>query len=119
MATKTVDIAEAQTRLPDLVSLVNAGVEVVLTKNSTPVACLVPMKSSAATRVPGLHADAICVFEDFDEPLPDEFWTNAKKAGRLADWLGCLEHLRVTVSEEDIAAARREMWAGFPREFPQ
>ena len=41
-----------------------------------------------------------------------------KKAGKSADWLGCLEHLHVTVSEEDIAAARREMWADFPREFP-
>ena len=46
MATKTVDIVEAQASLPDLVSLVNAGVEVVLTKNSTPVACLVPMESA-------------------------------------------------------------------------
>lgn len=75
MATKTVDIVEAQASLPDLVSLVNAGVEVVLTKNSTPVACLVPMESVPAVRVPGLHAGAIKTSDDFDQPLPDEFWT--------------------------------------------
>jgi prevent-host-death family protein len=109
MATKTVDIAEAQASLPKLVSLVNAGVEVVLTKNSTPVACLVPMESPPAVRVS----------DDLDQPLSEEVWTDEKKAGKSADWLGCLEHLHVTVSEEDIAAARQEMWAGFPRELPQ
>jgi prevent-host-death family protein len=89
MATKTVDITEAQSSLPELVSLVGAGVEVILTKNSTPVACLVPVESP-----------------------------NEKKAGESADWLGCLEHLHVTVADEDIAAARLEMWADFPRNVP-
>ncbi len=118
MATKTVDIVEAQASLPDLVSLVNAGVEVVLTKNSAPVACLVSMELAPAARVPGLHTGAIKTRDDFDKPLPEESWTDEKKAGRPADWLGCLEHLHVTVSEEEIAAARREMWADFPRELP-
>jgi hypothetical protein len=31
-------------------------------------------------------------------------------------WFGCLEHLGKTITEEDIAEARREMWGGFPRE---
>ena len=75
MATKTVDLAEAQSSLPELVSLANAGVEVVLTKNSTPVACLVPMESPPAKRLPGLHPGAIEASEEFDQPLPDEFWT--------------------------------------------
>jgi antitoxin (DNA-binding transcriptional repressor) of toxin-antitoxin stability system len=55
--------------------LANAGVEVVLTKNSTPVACLVPMESPAAKRLPGLHPGAIEASKDFDQPLPDKFWT--------------------------------------------
>jgi prevent-host-death family protein len=75
MATKTVDITEAQSSLPELVSLVNTGIEVVLTKNSTPVACIVSIGSSPAARVPGLHPGAIRTSDDFDEPLPDEFWT--------------------------------------------
>ncbi len=33
--------------------------------------------------------------------------------------IGCLEHLGVHITDEDIAEVRREMWANFPREFPQ
>jgi prevent-host-death family protein len=72
MVAKTVDIVEAQANLSELVSLVNTGVEVVLTKNSSPVACLVPMTSP---RVPGLHPGAIKTSDDFDQPLPGAFWT--------------------------------------------
>ncbi len=75
MVAKTVDIVEAQASLPELVSLVNTGVEVVLTKNRAPVACLVPMESSPVARVPGLHPGAIKTSDDFDQPLPDAFWT--------------------------------------------
>jgi antitoxin (DNA-binding transcriptional repressor) of toxin-antitoxin stability system len=75
MATKTVDIAVAQASLPDLVLLVNSGVEVVLTRDSAPVACLVPMEPVVHARTPGLDAGAIHTSDDFDEPLPDEFWT--------------------------------------------
>jgi hypothetical protein len=31
-------------------------------------------------------------------------------------WYGSLEYLGKTISEEDIAEARREMWGHFPRE---
>jgi len=75
MEIKTVDITEAQASLPELVLLANTGVEIVLTKNSTPVASLVPMKSPGGERIPGLHPDAIKTSDDFDQPLPDEFWT--------------------------------------------
>ena len=75
MTTKTVDIAEAQTHLPDLLSLVSSGVEVVFTKGSTPIARLVAMESSTAPRLPGLHLGAIQTSDDFDEPLPDALWT--------------------------------------------
>jgi len=78
MTTKTVDIAAAQASLPDLVLLVNTGVEVVLTRDSAPVACLVSMKPVARTRTPGLHTGAIHTSADFDEPLPDEFWTGKR-----------------------------------------
>ena len=71
MATKTVDVREAQTQLKELLSEVQEGVEVVLTEDSTPVARLVPV----TPRVAGLHAGAISTSDDFDEPLPDEFWT--------------------------------------------
>ena len=78
MATKTVDIAVAQASHPDLVLLVNTGVEVVLTRDSAPVACLVPMKPAIGMRAPGLHLGAIHASDDFDDPLPDEFWTGKR-----------------------------------------
>lgn len=78
MTTKTVDIAVAQASLPDLVLLVNSGVEVVLTRDSAPVACIVPMEPAAHVRTPGLHSGVIRTTDDFDEPLPEEFWTGKK-----------------------------------------
>jgi len=75
MLTKTVDVREAQTNLQELLSLVREGTEVVLTEGMTPLARLVPIVLSSTPRVAGLHAGAIWTSEDFDEPLPEEFWT--------------------------------------------
>jgi hypothetical protein len=36
--------------------------------------------------------------------------------GAPAAWFGSLEQLGITISEEDIADARREMWGNFPQE---
>jgi len=36
----------------------------------------VQLPISITPRVAGLHLGAIWVSADFDEPLPDEFWTN-------------------------------------------
>ncbi|MFN8458561.1 MAG: hypothetical protein U0401_28560 [Anaerolineae bacterium] len=71
--TKTVDIHEAQRQLPELVSLVVAGAEVILTEGSTPLVRLVPITESRPARVAGLHPGAIAISDDFDAPLPDEF----------------------------------------------
>lgn len=32
---------------------------------------------------------------------------------------GLLSDVRVSITEEDIAEARREMWGNFPRDFPE
>ena len=72
--TKTVDVHDAEGQLRNLVALAASGTEVVLTDGATPLARLVPVTQSGAPRVPGLHPGAIQMAEDFDEPLPDEFW---------------------------------------------
>ena len=77
MQTKTVDVHEAQTHLADLLSLVTTGVEVILMEGNTPLARIVPIKVSSTQRVAGLHPGAIWTGEDFDEPLPEDFWTGA------------------------------------------
>ena len=70
MLTKQVDIKEAQVRFQELLDEVLSGVEWVLTDGTTPIARLVPV----STRVPGLHAGMIWTSDDFDQPLPEEFW---------------------------------------------
>jgi antitoxin (DNA-binding transcriptional repressor) of toxin-antitoxin stability system len=70
MLIKTVDVNETQTPLKDLVSLAVAGTEIVFVEGGTPVARLVPMNP----RIAGLHSRAMRASDDFDQPLPDEFW---------------------------------------------
>jgi len=72
MLTKQIDVKEAQVRLQELLSQTASGVEWILTDGMTPVARLVPFSA----RVAGLHAGAIWTSPDFDEPLPEEFWTS-------------------------------------------
>jgi antitoxin (DNA-binding transcriptional repressor) of toxin-antitoxin stability system len=75
MQTKTVDIHEAQLHLVELLSLVTTGTEIILMEGSTPLARIVPMADAPMSRVAGLHPAAIWTSEDFDKPLPEEFWT--------------------------------------------
>jgi antitoxin (DNA-binding transcriptional repressor) of toxin-antitoxin stability system len=77
MPTTTVDVRDAETRLLELLSLVGAGTEVILVKDNTPVARLVPVGAPPTARVAGLHRGAIWTSDDFDEPLPEAFWTGA------------------------------------------
>ena len=73
--TQTVSVDEAQNKLQDLVAQALAGDEVIITERGTPVARLVPVVAhSKKQRVAGLNRGAISTSEDFDEPLPDEFW---------------------------------------------
>lgn len=73
--TQTVSIDEAQDRLPDLLVQALAGNEVIITEHGTPVARLVPVvPHSRKKRVAGLNRGTISTREDFDDPLPDEFW---------------------------------------------
>src|SRR5438132_839334 len=57
MPTKTIDVREAQTQLTELISLVAAGTEIILTDGVKPVARLVPLAVAASQRTAGLHKD--------------------------------------------------------------
>ena len=79
MPTQTVEIMPAQEYLKELLALVLNGTEIVLTEGDKPVARLVPVAPSSTTgRIPDLHKDAIWISDDFDEPLPDEFWLGSE-----------------------------------------
>lgn len=75
MLTRTVDLEEAQMNLKELLSLALAGTEIILTEGSTPLARLVPIVPPNEPRTAELHPGAIWISDDFDEPLPEEFWT--------------------------------------------
>jgi len=51
--------------------------------------------------------------------LVDELARTRKQPpeGGPVPWFGSLEHLGISITEEDIAEARREMWGNFPREI--
>lgn len=75
--TTTMDVNEAKQHLAQLLDLVKAGDEVLISEGSTPVARLTAVAPAALprqSRVAGLHAGAIWVSDDFDQELPEEFW---------------------------------------------
>ena len=78
MQIKTINIQETKTDLAELLALVSTGTEIILTEGDTPRARLVPVAPRSTPRVAGLHEGAIQTSDDFDEPMPEEFWTGAK-----------------------------------------
>ena len=77
--TQTVSVDEARDKLPDLLAQAMAGNEVIITEHGTPVARLVAVVTQhKKKRVAGLNRGAISVSEDFDKPLPDDFWLGQK-----------------------------------------
>ena len=72
--TKTIDVTTAHTPLSELVSLALSGAEIILAEGETPLVRLVPVAPVKPSRIAGLHEGAIWTSEDFDAPLPDEFW---------------------------------------------
>ncbi len=80
MVTKTIDISEARKQLPELLGLALAGTEVIIVAGDKPLAKLTPLDDVAQKRVAGLDDGAVWMSDDFDEPLPDEFWTGTDEA---------------------------------------
>ena len=74
METETVDVSEAQANLRVLLDRVSAGVEIILSENQKPIARLLPVSE----RIAGLHTGSIWTSNDFDEPLPNGFWTEGE-----------------------------------------
>jgi len=74
VTTQTIDIADVQIHFMELLQQVVEGDHIILSKNKTPVAQMVPISE----RVAGLHVGEISTSNDFDEPLPDEFWMGDK-----------------------------------------
>jgi prevent-host-death family protein len=65
-----VNMHEAKTRLSELVRMVEAGEKVVLARNGTPVAELVPAEPQKK-REGGFLKGQVWISPDFDEPDPE------------------------------------------------
>ena len=79
MAAKTVTIEEAEEHLGELIEKSDEGDELVISRGDRPVAKLTVLpgaKSSAELppRTVGDFRGRIWIADDFDAPLPDEFW---------------------------------------------
>lgn len=72
---KIVDIYEAKTQLDQLLTLAIQGTEVIIVQDEQPLVRLVPAIRPERSRVAGLHKGEGWISEDFNDPLPDEFWT--------------------------------------------
>lgn len=73
MTTKTLDIRQIET-FKTLVAMLDKDTEVILTDGEKPVARVLPVEAPRRKRTAGLNRGAMEMHEDFDEPLPDEFW---------------------------------------------
>ena len=75
MSITTIDINHTPP-LGELLKLIAAGGEVVLEEAGKPVARLVPAagQTAPAKRTAGLHEGQGWMSDDFDAPLPDDFW---------------------------------------------
>jgi len=82
MITKTVTIHEAQTQISELLTFALEGNEVIIADGNKPLVRLAPISSTkkkhTKKRVAGLHKGKVWVSDDFDDPLPDDFWTDSK-----------------------------------------
>jgi antitoxin (DNA-binding transcriptional repressor) of toxin-antitoxin stability system len=75
MPTKTIDVKSEPPNLRELIAWVQEGEEVLLVDGETPLARIVPAAVPQPARVAGLHVGQIWASDDFDAPLPDDFWT--------------------------------------------
>ena len=71
-AAKQVNVHEAKTHLSKLLAEVEKGKEIVIARDGTPVAKLVPVPRKKNRITFGDLKGKIWIADDFDDPLPDE-----------------------------------------------
>ena len=74
MSAKTIALDDAAVRLQELVARASEGEQIVISQNELPLAKLVPFVDNEDDRTFGQARGRIHVDDDFDDPLPDDFW---------------------------------------------
>ena len=73
--TTTVSIQQAKAQLTELIRLAEQGEEIVIAQDDQPKVKLVPMPpKKIGKRVFGQYRGKIRMSEDFNDPLPKDFW---------------------------------------------
>ena len=72
--TKIVDIDDTQEKWADLIAMAQAGTEVILANCGRPLARITPIEPAKKKRTLDLHKGETWMSDDFDAPLPEEFW---------------------------------------------
>jgi antitoxin (DNA-binding transcriptional repressor) of toxin-antitoxin stability system len=79
MATKIIAADDMHARIPEILIMISKGDEIIIEKNSRPFAKLTAITAeSDRKKIPGLNRGEIWTSENFDDPLPDEFWLGEK-----------------------------------------
>lgn len=75
MSTMIVDVKDAEMQLSKLLALALAGQKVVISENQESAVQLVPIRKTQKHRIAGLHRGAMRMRDDFNDPLPNDFWS--------------------------------------------
>jgi prevent-host-death family protein len=67
-----VNVHEAKTQLSRLLSRVEKGEEIIISRAGQPIARLLPFESRGRLRVLGGDEGLVWMADDFDAPLPEE-----------------------------------------------
>ena len=78
MATKIVTADDMQSQVPELLSFISEGNDILIEKDKKPFARLTPISGFVKKRIAGLNRGEIWTSEDFDKPLPNQFWLGEK-----------------------------------------
>lgn len=71
---KSIEVFPNAPTLQEVVEIAKQESGVMLTKSGQPIAQVIPIPEKPARRIAPLHPGVWKVSDDFDEPLPDEFW---------------------------------------------
>lgn len=75
MPIQTINLDKVEKQLAELLAIVEDSGEIVIAQNGKPLARLEPVtQPKKKKRIAGLNRGMIWTSEDFDAPLPDEFW---------------------------------------------
>ncbi len=73
----SLEIQNLQSSSGKVIEWIKNKEEIVITENKKPIANVIPIHlKNLNKRIPGLHQGSIKISEDFDDPLPSDFWSS-------------------------------------------